>query len=365
MNLTLNSVECMLRDSAAGFFSQRCPPAKLRQLRDNKDAQGYDQQLWQEAAKMGYAGLFAPETCGGVDLGFVAAGQVAEQIGRQLSPCPFLSTAVLASLALRHGDGSTRHTGLLSAIASGERIVTLAVDESARHAPDRINTTWQNGRLSGYKRMVLDAHVADELLVAARIGDTVGLVRVASDAPGVHIQRSGIVDAHNMGHVRFDDVAVGEMAVIHDPTALSSALLGGRALISAMQLGAARQVFDMTIEYLQQRQQFGHIIGSFQGLQHRAGHLYSELEAATSANLAALSALDNADDHAELYVVMAKIKVSQTASLAANEAVQMHGGMGMTDALDVGLYMKRCRVLSALLGDRHWLLDQAATLQGY
>ena len=358
MSLLLTDDEKMLRESAEGFFADKAPVAQLRTLRDTRDPLGYSPELWAEMAAMGFAGVLVPEDAGGVDMGFMAAGLLAEQMGRNLSASPFLSTSVLATTALR-AAGSAQAAELLKQITAGQTIVALAVDEGRKHNPAGIETMASpsgNGfKICGAKSMVIDGHVADHIIVAAKTDAGLGLFVVPKDAAGLTVERTLMVDSRNAARLTLDEVEVDGAQLIgslEDGEAiLQTALNGGRAIIAAEMLGAASQVFEQTNEYLKERKQFGRIIGEFQALQHRLAHLYCETELARTAVLAALRAMDKNPKSAGPFVAMAKAKLSDVARLAALEAVQLHGGMGMTDELDIGLYLKRIRVLQELLGD--------------
>lgn len=373
MALLLNEDEKMLVETAEGFFADKAPVSQLRALRDNRDETGYSKDLWAEMSEMGFAGVLVPEEHGGVDMGFMAAGLLSEQMGRNLTASPFLSTAVLAAQALKQFGSDEQKSAHLPKIATGETIFAFAVDEKRKHNPANIEVTATksgNGyTLSGSKAMVIDGHVADQILVAATTDEGVGVFVVPASANGVSIERTIMADSRNAARIDLDNVDVtGEQvlgSIAGGKEALEGILNAGRAILAAELLGASSQVFEATNTYLQERKQFGKIIGEFQALQHRASHLYCELELCRSAVLAALSALDDGNENATQIVAQAKAKLSSVSKLAALEAVQMHGGMGMTDELDIGLYLKRIRVAQELLGDGDYHLDTIAQEKGY
>lgn len=379
MALVLNQEQEMLRDSAFGFLRENGPVAQLRTLRDNRDADGFSQALWRRFTDMGYTGMLVPEAYGGLGLGLVEAGAVMEAIGRNLTATPFLSTAVLAATLLaRHGSEAQRQS-CLPRLAAGELIMALAVDEAVKHRPQRqsLTATPAGGgyRLDGAKCMVVDGHVADILVVAARTAgmdndrDGVTLFLVDRSAAGVSVERTLMVDAHNAARVLFRDVAVEADAIVgqldRGGEALDSALDAGRAVLSSELLGIAEETFDRTLAYLKERRQFDRIIGEFQALQHRVAHLYSEIEITRALVLHAQQLLDQESGKASMLVSAAKARAGTTSALAVQEAVQMHGGMGMTDEFDVGFFMKRQRVAQELLGDAGFHTDRWARLQGY
>ena len=377
--LVLTDEQTMIRDAADGFFAAEAPVAQLRKLRDGADATGFDRGLWAKMAEMGFAGVLVPEAHGGAGLGHVAAGLVQEAIGRNLSLSPLLSTAILAATALVRGGTPEQQAQYLPQIARGERLFALAADEAARHAPHHVATRAEpsgNGfRLSGVKGFVLDGHVADTLIVAARTAgddgdrDGITLFLVDARAAGVATARRTMVDSRNAARVTLSDVQVDGadvLGTVGDGAALLERILdAGRAGLAAEMLGVAGESFRITIDYLQTREQFGAKIGSFQALQHRAAHLFCEVELARSATLRALTALDADDDRTALFVSLAKAKAGEVAKLSTNEGVQMHGGIGMTDDYDIGFYMKRARAAGETFGDAAFHGDRLAGLLGY
>jgi len=365
MGLLLTDDEKMLQESAEGFFADKAPVSQLRALRDDRDATGYSKELWAEMAEMGFTGVLIPEDHGGFDMGFMAAGLIAEQMGRNLSASPFLSTSILAATALKHA-GDELAAKLLPQLVSGKVTMALAVDEGGKHNPDGIEMTASpsgNGfKLNGKKSMVVDGHTADQIIVAAQTENGLTLFVVPAGASGLDTERTIMVDSRNAARMVFEDVEVTGEQVLGEvgkgAAILTAVLNAGRAVLAAEMLGASSQVFEVTNEFLKERKQFGKIIGEFQALQHRLAHLYCELELARTAVLAALTALDNNPKSAGPFVSMAKAKLGTVAKLAALEAVQLHGGMGMTDELDIGLYLKRIRVAQELLGDADFHMAQ-------
>ena len=378
MALVLNEDEVMMRDMAQGFFSEKAPVTALRVLRDERDETGFDRALWSEMAAQGFAGIIIPEEHGGVNMGYLAAGLVAEQMGRNLTASPFLSTAILAATALKQGTDE-QQSAWLPKIAAGEAVIALALDEGVKHNPRGTATTAVpsgNGfKLNGAKAMVVDGHVADVMIVAARTsgdeGDADGLSLFLVDpkTAGVSTERTIMVDSRNAARIDLENVEVSGDALLGTVDGgmevLNGVLAAGRGIAAAELLGAGAQAFEDTVAYLKERKQFGAIIGEFQALQHRSSHLYSELEIARSAVVGALTALDAGDEQAQQYCAMAKAKLGSVAKLASQEGVQMHGGVGMTDEYDIGLFMKRIRVLQELMGDAHYHMNAFAEANAY
>lgn len=374
MALLLTEEQTMLRDSARSFMADKAPVSQLRALRDNADALGYSPQVWRDFAQMGFAGVLVPEAQGGLGLGHVEAGVVMEEIGRNLTASPFLASSVVAVTALRQAGNAAQQAHWLPRLARAEAIATLALEEHGKHRPQRIETTAERTAsgwsLSGQKTFVIEGHVADVLIVAARAGGSgTSLFLVPRTAPGVSVERVVMVDSRNAARIRLERVALGQDAVLGPvdgaDKALSVALDAGRAAAAAEMVGIADEVFARTTDYLKARKQFGKLIGEFQALQHRAAALYVDIELARAATLGALQALDKDAASASRAVSVAKARAGTSATLAVQEGVQMHGGMGMTDAFDIGLFMKRVRALQEYLGDSHYHTEQLAQGRGY
>jgi alkylation response protein AidB-like acyl-CoA dehydrogenase len=379
MALVLNEEQSMLRDSARGFISDKAPVSHLRQLRDAKDASGFSRELWKAFAEIGFAGLLVPEAFGGSGLGCVEAGIVMEEIGRTLMPSPYLATSVLAASALSRGGSEAQKSQYLPRISDGSLLAALAIDEGAKHRP--LMTKLQavrsgNGfRLLGEKAFVVDGHIADLLIVAARSAGSVGerdgltLFLVDPKTKGVAVERTAMVDAHNAARIVFDSAEVTADGVLGEVDRGFAALEGllniGRAAVASEMVGLSEEVFGRTVSYLKERKQFGRLIGEFQALQHRAAQLYIDIEITRAAVLKALQTIDLDFDNAGAAVAVAKARAGSTATLAVQEGVQMHGGMGMTDQFDIGFFMKRARVCQELFGDSNYHADQLARMKSY
>jgi alkylation response protein AidB-like acyl-CoA dehydrogenase len=379
MALVLTEEQSMLRDSARGLISDKAPVSHLRQLRDSKDATGFSRDLWRAFAEMGFSGLLVPEDFGGSGLGCVEAGVVMEEIGRTLMPSPFLATGVLAASALARGGSAAQKSEYLPKISDGSLLAALAVDEGAKHRP--LQTKMQavrsgNGfKLQGDKAFVVDGHTADLLIVAARTAGAAGerdgltLFLVDPKTKGIAIERTAMVDSHNAARIVFDNAEVnadGVLGEVDQGGALLEAVLNiGRGAVASEMVGLSEEVFGRTVGYLRERKQFGRLIGEFQALQHRAAQLYIEIEITRAAVLKALQTLDGNFENAGAAVAVAKARAGSTATLAVQEGVQMHGGMGMTDQFDIGFFMKRARVCQELFGDSNFHADQLARMKSY
>jgi alkylation response protein AidB-like acyl-CoA dehydrogenase len=369
----------MLADTASGFMADEGNIAKqLRHWRDRECKDGFGHGLWKQMAEMGFTGMLVDEDDGGLGMGHVEAGIVLEEIGRNLTPSPFLTSSVLAVNALKHASDDLKGR-YLPGLIEGESVFAVAVDETAKHRPQRITTRAEksgNGfKLSGSKSFVIHGASADMLVVAARTSgsdedrDGITLFAVPRDAANMSHDPVRLVDSSMATHTRFDGVELDGDAVIGEIDAgrdiLDAMLRAGRVGAAAEGVGVARGAMDLTLDYLKQRKQFGKLIGEFQALQHRAAHLYSEVEIARAVTLKAQQLLDAGADSAELMSSVAKAKVAKAAGLAVREGVQMHGGIGMTDEYDIGLYMKRDRALQEFLGDQYFHANRVAELSGY
>ena len=379
MAMVLNEEAGMLKDAVRGYLATSAPVSQLRKLRDSGSEDGFDRATWAAMAEMGWTGVLVPEEHGGAEMGHVAAGVIAEEMGRTLTASPYISTAIMGATALSRYGSDAQKSEWLPKIVAGEAITAVAVDEGRKHDPSRVAVKAEragNGfKLNGRKQFVAEGHVADMMIVSARTagGETeaegITLFLVPKDAAGVSVDRKDTVDSRHAGDITLDNVEVTADAVLGEIDnglgVLEAVLDAGRAGLSAEMSGSAQQCLDSTVGYLQERKQFGQIIGTFQALQHRAAHLYSEVELGKSIVLKALQTLDAAPEHAAMMVTAAKAKLGQIAQLAAREGVQMHGGMGMTDEFDIGFYMKRIRVAEALYGDANYHADKFARMRKY
>lgn len=373
----LNEEQALLQESAAGFFEANGGTEKLRALRaagEAGDRTGYDTALSAQMAEMGFFGVLLPEAAGGTRMGAFAAGLIAGEMGRTLSAAPFLSSAVLSATALAASgtealaaSGSEALAAWGPKIADGKAVIAFAHEEGVKHGALPVQTVAEkdgNGfRLSGAKTFVADGFGADKLIVSAVLDGAPALFLVDTAADGVSVSARPQLDSRNSADVNLSNVRLAGEALIADDAGdvLATVLRTGRAVSAAEQIAVGREAAGQAFAYLQERRQFGRLIGSFQALQHRAAHLYCEIESTQSLVFAALKAVDAGAEDAEMLTRAAKAKAAQTARLATEEAVQMHGGIGMTDATDMGLFMKRDRVLTEFLGDANhhiaWLLE--------
>lgn len=377
MALTLSDEQSMVRDTARDFFATAAPVTEFRRLRDAGIP--YSADLWRQMAELGWAGILFPEDYGGSDFGFFTLGLVLEESGRTLAASPLFATVALAGSAVLLAGSEDQKRRILPAIAAGERRMALAIDEKPRHDPalteTRAEATGDGFRITGRKAFVIDGQTAEEFVVVARTsgesGDARGLTLflVPGDAAGLSRAATNMVDHRDTAHITLDGVTVPADAVLgavdDSRVVLDQVLDRGRVALSAEMLGLAQASFDLTLEYLKTRKQFGALIGSFQGLKHRAAEMFCQLELSKSAVLDALSAVDDRRDDLPQVASLAKERLSDTCQLVTNECLQMFGGIGMTDEHDIGLYMKRARVAAATFGDAYFHRDRYARLGDY
>jgi alkylation response protein AidB-like acyl-CoA dehydrogenase len=375
----LTEEQSMLKDQASAWTAEQAPVQKFREMRDSGVAEGFTPATWESMVEMGWTGILIPEAYGGSDLGYLTFGVVLEQLGRQLTASPLFSSALVGASAVMLGGGDEQKQQLLPKVVDGSEILSLAVDEGPRHAPASIAMTAERSgdgfTLTGSKRFVVEGFAATTFIVAARTSGAAGtmdglsLFVVPADAAGVTRERLATVDSRGHANVNFDGVKVNAAALLGEPDQggglLDQILDRARAGIGAEMLGTAAQAFDMTLEYLKTREQFGRVIGSFQALGHRAAELFTQMELARSCAEAALQAIDaDAPDTAQL-CSLSKARVGDFLHYMSNQLIQIHGGIGMTDEFDAGFYLKRARVLETLYGNQAFHRDRYARLLGF
>ena len=374
----LTEEQSMLRDAAKSWVSEKSPVTAFRKMRDSGNEDGFDKSAWKEIAEMGWTGIIIPEEFGGSGLGYLTLGLVLEEMGRTLTASPLLSTAAATSALLLAGNDAQKQEWLPK-IAEGKAIAALAVDEKSHHAPESMTLeakkTGGGYTLNGKKVFVQDGGAADVLVVAARTSgkasekNGITLFLVPGNANGLKRTKLKSVDSRGVANLEFNNVEVPGSAVLgsidNGFDVLDATLDRARAALAAEMLGAATQEFEVTLDYLKTRVQFGQVIGTFQALQHRAAKMFTDLELTRSCVEAALTAIDKNANDVPALVSLSKAKVNELAHLVSNEMVQMHGGIGMTDAHDSGLYLKRARAAEATYGSASFHRDRYARLMGY
>jgi alkylation response protein AidB-like acyl-CoA dehydrogenase len=381
MSFLLNEEQRQLSDSAIEFLAAQSPLSLQRQLRDSRAELGFEPTLWQQVVELGWPAAVFPESEGGLAVGYMGLGAIFEAMGRSVAALPLLSSVVLCGeLVLRAGTESQRQA-LLPVLMDGTQRMALAIDEQGRHNPEKIKTTahrmGDGWVLDGEKSFVIDAIGASWLIVVARTGesadDELGLFVVDTASAGVSLQATRLADSRNYARLQLTGVQVAAHMRLGDSDpqtldaaqALAAALDRARVCLAAEGLGLMREAFDRTNAYLKERVQFDVAIGSFQALQHRMARLYTELEMLQSCVRAALSAIDTEDADLVLLASLAKGRASDLCEKLMNEAIQLHGGIGVTDEFDLGLIVKRARVLQQLLGDGVFHRNRYACLKGF
>ncbi len=380
MQLVLTEDQELLAKTAADFVAERSPVSRMRQLRDQEDPDGFSRALWKEMAELGWVGIPFSEAFGGAEMGLAELAVVLEELGRALAPEPFLATVLLGGQALALAGSDAQKKAWLEAVVSGDRFLALAQQERGsrfdlHRVATRAEATGSGFRITGEKVAVLDGAAADAIVVVARTAgaedDRAGitLFLVPADAPGLRVERQFRVDARGAALVHLEGCEVGGDAVlgkVGEGLAVLEAV-ADRATVGlcAEMLGSMSEAFDRTLAYLKDRIQFDVPIGSFQALKHRAAELFIQIELCRSAVMAAARGVDEGDGEAAKLVSLAKARCSEAAIRVANEAIQMHGGIGMTDEHEIGFFLKRARAAELTLGDASWHRNRWARLAGY
>ncbi len=369
----------MIRDQAQNWVSTQSPVKKFREMRDSDVDIAFFPETWSSMVEMGWTGILVPEAYGGSELGYLTVGVVLEQIGRNLTASPLFASAVVGTSALVLAGNEDQKQHYLPKIVDGTSILTLAVDEGPRTKPEGVALSAEAAgdgfKLSGSKTFVHEGMAATDFVVAARTsgaaGETDGITLfiVPSDADGVSRNRLKTVDSRGYANVDFDGVTVGKDAVLgivgEGFSPLDQILDRARATLAAEMLGTASQAFEMTLDYLKNRKQFGQVIGSFQALGHRAAAMFTAQELTRSCVEAALTAIDEGDDNVALMCSLSKCKAGEFMHDMSNELIQIHGGIGMTDEFDAGFYLKRARVLENAFGNQAFHKNRFAKLKGF
>lgn len=380
MGLVLNEEQTMLDQTAKDFIKNNSPVTRMRQLRDDKDSIGYSKDMWRQMAELGWTMINFSEEDGGLGLGMAEVVVVTEALGRGLAPEPFLSTVMLAGQALAIGGSEELRAEWLGSIIEGDKVLTVAYQEKGgrfdlTHIATSAEKTSDGFRLNGEKTQVLDGFGADAIIVSARTSgedgdaDGITLFLVPKETSGMTITRQSRLDSRNVALVNLKDVEVSESNVVG--TVGQGGQLLGRVIDMATvalcgeMLGGMSVAFERTLSYLKERVQFDVVIGSFQALKHRAAKMFMEIELVRSVVMAAARALDENAENVERLISTTKARCSDAYVLITNEAVQMYGGIGMTDEEDVGLYMKRARASEMTFGDAAYHRDRFAALRGY
>ena len=353
----LNEEQEMLRDMARDWAVNESPTTEFRKVRASGAPEAFDRDAYKQMAEMGWTGVIIPEEHGGSDFGWLSIGLVIEELGKTLTASPLLATTVAAS-AIILGGSEDQKAKYLPKLASGELIGTLAIDEGARHDPSSISASVTDDKLSGTKAFVHEAHGADLFVVAANDG-----LYLVEKGDGVSLSDRKMTDQRSHAEITFDGAAASRLEGGGEKL-LEDVLDRARILTACEMLGMAQHVFEQTLDYLKQRVQFNQVLATFQALQHRMADLFGDLAMMRSAVEGGLQALDSGFGVARA-ATMAKAEANRALHAMSREGVQLHGGIGMTDEYDVGLYLKRARILEASWGSTGYLKDRFAAIGGY
>lgn len=374
MALIINEEQQMLKTSTKEFLDLKSPLSSLRDLRDNS-YKTYDKELWMEMVEMGWTALTIPEKYNGLNFGYVGLGQLLEEMGRKLTLSPIVSTVLLSSTLISLSKNEILKAKLFQEIMNGSKLVSVAHEEGVHHNPNMLNSLLsKKGEryvLNGNKNFVIDGSLSDYLIVSSKdeSGSNTMLVLVDSKSDGISFNNKVHMDSRTYSDISFNNVKVEESSLLSQGNDGNSILEKtfdiARVGLAAEMLGSIQEAFEMTMSYLKEREQFGVKIGSFQALQHRSAIMFGEIELCKSIVLKSLQAIDSDDSNLPKLASLAKAKLGMTFKLVSNEAVQMHGGIGVTDDADVGFFLKRARVIQRTLGDSNYHLDRLAKINNY
>ena len=379
MKLILTEEEQFLKDTAKSFAEERSPITHFRSLRDMSDTMLWDKNIWNEMSKLGWPGIMIPEEFGGSNFGLSGICVVLQECAKTLTPSPLFASGVLGAYAINNYGTKEQKEKYLPLIANGELTTSVAVDESSHHNPyDTVLIAKKSSDeyiLSGKKNFVIDGTSSDLLIVLARTsgkkGDLTGLTLFLVDPTNEGIDRIKLemADSRNYANIIFDNVKISSKNILGDieagGEAIDDVLDIGRIAMSAEMLGNSEAAFETTLDYLKQRKQFGVLIGSFQALQHRAAEMFCEIELTKSSVIAAMRAADERSNDVQRLSSLAKTVAGETLHLVSNEAIQMHGGIGVTDEYDIGFFLKRARVAEQIFGSAKFHTERYANLSGF
>tara|TARA_Y100000741_G_scaffold199705_1_gene151918 strand:- start:59 stop:1180 length:1122 start_codon:yes stop_codon:yes gene_type:complete len=373
MALIISEEQKMLKESAAELLKIKSPVNNLRNLRDQNYIP-YDKSLWNEMVEMGWTALIIPEKFNGLNFGYVGLGQILEETGKTLCKSPLISSCLLSSSVINLCDNEFLKAREFPLIMNGKKTITLAIEENSYHKPydfkTRAKLEGENYIINGLKTFVIDGSTSDEIILVSKVTkNEIGFFIIKRKQKGIEIKNNILLDSGTYSDIKFNDVIVPmENRVnikINGEELLKDILAIAYSGLASEMLGVIMESFDITVNYLKERQQFGVPIGSYQALQHRAAKIFSEIQLCKSIVIKSLQSIDQGNKERFKYSHLAKAKLGKTIKLVTNEAIQMHGGIGVTDDADIGFYMKRARVLQQLFGDYNFHLDKLANINKY
>lgn len=374
MNFELTSDQKMLAQTVRQFTKSKSPVERFRKLREA--GVPWERDVWAHMGELGWLSVPFPEDVGGFGAGFVEVAIIAEGLGKALVPEPFIASVVLGGMALLGAGNAAQHEQWLSPMIDGATSLALGYAErGSRYDVSAVATTASRDgggwKISGEKIFIPNGHEADNIVVSAQTPDGVGLFLVAADGPGVTRDKIKTIDGQGAGRLRLDGASIGDERRLGDPGESSIAILEhvldyGAAAACAEGLGVCQATLDMTVAHLKERKQFNVPIGSFQVLQHRAVDMFVEVELMRSMSILASLAVHDDDPVARKRAVSAaKVKLSTGGRAVTRESLQLHGGIGITDEHDSGLYFKRMLVLDTLFGDEVHHVERFASLPSF
>ena len=379
MKLVLTEEEQFLKDTAKNFADERSPITHFRALRDNNDPLLWDKDLWSEMTKLGWPGILIPEDYGGSNFGVTGISVILNECAKTLTPSPLFATGVIGAYSITNYGTEKQKEFYLPKIVNGELTTALAIDESSHHNPaDTEIIAKKEGSsfiINGKKTFVIDGASADLIILLARTsgikGDMTGLTLFLVDANsnGIDRRKLNMADSRNYANINFKNVEIPDSDILGDletgGETIENILDIGRIAMASEMLGNAEAAFETTLDYLKQRKQFGVLIGSFQALQHRAAEMFCEIELTKSSVMGAMKAADEGSNELQRLSSLAKTVAGETLHLVSNEAVQMHGGIGVTDEYDIGFFLKRARVAEQIFGSSKYHTERYANLSGF
>ena len=367
--MILNEEQVMLRETVAQFFAERAPIEQLRKLGTEPLSKGYSPELWSEMVELGLTGITVPEEFEGLNFGWMAVGAIAQESGRRLVASPFLSSVVFAQHVLLNCGSRSQIETYLPSLLSGETTASVALDEGRFFGPEAIAASESDDGLSGVKTRVLNGQKSDVLLcVAKRSSGELGVALISSANAKVTVDAKRAMDLQGHANITLDGIPSNDFEWLAGDSVeegLTKAIDQATIVLAAEMMGSAREALERTVDYLGEREQFDVKLGTFQALQHRCAQMFCELELAESAVSAALTGLDHGAPNLSALASSAKALANDCFTLISSEAVQLHGGMGVTEEMDIGLFLKRSRVCNQLFGSSSYHRDRFARLNGF
>lgn len=367
--MILNEEQVMLRETVAQFFAEQAPIEQLRELGIAPLIKGYDSELWSEMVGLGLTGITIPEEFEGLNFGWMAVGAIAQEAGRRLVASPFLSSVIFAQNVLLNCGSRSQIEAYLPSLLSGETTASVALDEGRFFSPDTVSVSESDYGLSGVKTRVLNGQQSGLLFyVAKRASGELGVALISSKNTELKVEAKRSMDLHGHANITLDGIPNKDVEWLAGDSleaGLTKAIDQATIVLAAEMMGSAREALERTVDYLGDREQFDVKLGTFQALQHRCAQMFCELELAESAVSAALTGLDHGAPNLSALASSAKALANDCFTLISSEAVQLHGGMGVTEEMDIGLFLKRSRVCNQILGSSSYHRDRFAKLNGF